>query len=817
VSFELLVGPPGSGKTHVLLERARELTGAGGRVWWVGLPSQRAPFYRRATRQEALLGLEFQTLQQVYYRMLAHARLLRPLIVGTGRLALVGEALAQELNALPVPGEARLFAGAIAEAKRFGLGVNDIPPGDAEVERLRRVYASYERLKGADWDYDDFRRQALALAEAGASSCASLIEADALFVDGLREVGPLDLRLLLALSANCEVRLALPEAPAGHLPGRVLEAGERTAISVFEAPNPVAESRWVMRALKRDLAQGFDPLDLAVVLPKGESVAFAALADEYGVPVMDERPTALADTVPGRLLLELLELPEYPTAARLLPIRELAPLANAALDAGVTGHTALSLLAGRLGLEDAWQRCLAELEVPEDRDAWAAALVDRVLAVASASAEADRVPDELFRTQALARAKEAGRVAAGPGMRAWWSALLKEASISPSPPGGVALLDERLASGRRYRRAYLLRAVEGSYGVGEREDYFVPEEGRVDLPELFTGAPGGVRLPRRFAGRGRLLYAEMRSLADELIVTFPHGDQGGPLLAEPELVAGRELQPLPDLPAGSRLELAGGEPYRAPYRAPNRVAGEARRPGGAEGTTGEPVPVSLEELRRYDECAMRSWLERQLFRPAGNDNGSHAGDAGDEDAAAGWPLLVAALRERPALEPKRLAALARRFPWAAEWLRAHRDQLQRLAFGVALPADRPGPRAQLDAALRSGREAALYLFARPGAAAAADEAAALLDERWNELWAAGYMLRRYRGRVERVQVVVWPVLGEPVEAYPGGIRYAWKRIANRMSRAQAALERYQSGSIEPSPGYLCRGCPVRDACREGVA
>jgi ATP-dependent helicase/nuclease subunit B len=116
MSFELLVGPPGSGKTHALLERSRELTAGGARVWWVGLPSQRASFYRRATRQGALLGLEFQTLQQVYYRMLAHARLLRPLIVGTGRLALVGEALARELNALPVPGEARLFAGAIAEA-----------------------------------------------------------------------------------------------------------------------------------------------------------------------------------------------------------------------------------------------------------------------------------------------------------------------------------------------------------------------------------------------------------------------------------------------------------------------------------------------------------------------------------------------------------------------------------------------------------------------------------------------------------------------------------------------------------------------------
>ncbi|MEZ4607712.1 MAG: hypothetical protein R2865_13180 [Deinococcales bacterium] len=38
-------------------------------------------------------------------------------------------------------------------------------------------------------------------------------------------------------------------------------------IRVHHAPNPVFESRWVLRALKQDLAQGYDPLDLAVILP----------------------------------------------------------------------------------------------------------------------------------------------------------------------------------------------------------------------------------------------------------------------------------------------------------------------------------------------------------------------------------------------------------------------------------------------------------------------------------------------------------------------------------------------------------------------
>lgn len=789
MSFELLIGPPGSGKTAVLLERARELTGRGARVWWTGLPTQRAGFYRRATESGALLGLEFQTLQQVYYRLLAHSRSLKPLVVGTGRLALVGEALAEELGGLPSPGEARLFAGAIAEVKRFGLGMTEIPSGDSEVERFSRVYAHYERLKGEAWDYDDFRREAVALAEAGSAAIEAMVEADALMVDGLRELGPLDLRLLRALSTGCEVWLALPEAPAGQTPTRLLPARQYVPAEVLEAANPVAESRWVLRSLKRDLAAGIDPLDLAVIVPEGESVAFAALADEYGVPVMDERPTALADTVPGRILLELLELPEYPTASRLLPIRELAPLANAALDAGVAGHHALALLAEQHGLAESWRMWLGRLEVPEDRDGWARSLVGHALAMAGEAGAGSVMPGELFRDHALARAKEAGRVAAGAGFRAWWAALLKESSVRATLRGGVALLDERLASGRRYRRAYLMRAVEGAYGVGEREDYFFPEEGRVAPTILFEGEEA--RLPRRFEGRDRLLFAELRALAQELVVSYPLADQGGPLRYEPALVAGAAPRPLPDVPAGSRLELADGEKYRAVLTA--QPLGEA----------------SLEDLRRYDECAMRFWLERRLI-PAEAQRRDPAGDEHE------WRELVAELRRQPELTPERIESLAVHQPWAAEWLDTHRHLLLGLRFGLQLPERGSGPRALLDAARRQGGEAAFYSFTPPGSVVYREDAEAWLDERWNELWAAGHMLERYRRRIDSVRLFVWPMLGEPVEAYRGGIRYPWKRIVTRVKRAEAALARFDAGSIAPSPGFRCRACPVRDVCREAA-
>jgi len=805
VALSLLVGPPGSGRTHVLLARAREACAAGLRVWWVGLPAQRDAVYRRATLGDpgsgpgaalagsggaALLGLEFLTLQQVYYRMLARARELHPLVIGSGRLVLVGEALAEVAGAVPAPGEARLFARAIAEAKRYAA-----PPDgagraeDPERQRLARIFAAYERRKRAAddaWDYDDFRAAAWRLAESAPESC----EADVVIVDGFRELGPLELRLFRGLGRRREVRIALPEPPAGFTWADVAPApgAPKPEVRRYRAPNPVTEARWVLRALKRDLAEGgYDPLELAVIAPPERVRALDALADEYGVPLIDETPVSLADAPAGRVLVELLELPDHPTPAGLLAVPELAGLADAALDAGIAGGDAILALAVRLGVSERYRAWLDALEARGEPLVWARHMLGEVLPAVLLRAPGG-ADDHLqtFRDAALRAAQEASRLADGPGFRAWWAALLRQGRLPRERPAGVALLTPTLASGRQFPKAYLLGAVEGAYGAGEREDYFVPEDDRV-APETSNERLG---LPHRFQGRDAEVIEELLARARVLVVTAPEADQGGPLVVEPRL-AGHDARPLPEVPAGSTLELPAGTRYRAEL-------------GAVE--LGTP---SVEALHRFDTCSLRYWGERRL-RGRG------------PDTAPWWAALRRDLCRERTLTDERRAALAAAYPHAADWLERRAATLSALTFGVWLPADaRPDDggcvRAHVDAAVREGAHATLVRFVGPDAALDAADAERIVKDRWTELWAAGHLLERYRGRVKRVDVWVWPLLGAPIDVFERGITYRWRQIETRARRARAAVERFEAGEVVPRPGFHCRTCPVFDVCREGRA
>ncbi len=96
-------------------------------MWWVGLPHQRFYVLERFGREGAFLGLEYLSLQALYYRVLAEAGRLGPLPAGGGAGGPGGRGLAGLYGPGVAPGEARLFARAIAELKRFGLSPFALP------------------------------------------------------------------------------------------------------------------------------------------------------------------------------------------------------------------------------------------------------------------------------------------------------------------------------------------------------------------------------------------------------------------------------------------------------------------------------------------------------------------------------------------------------------------------------------------------------------------------------------------------------------------------------------------------------------------
>ena len=768
----MLIGPPGAGKTTRLVRRVRQATAEGQRAWWIGLPSQRAYVYRRLTEAGALLGAEFLSSQQLYYRLLAHGLKLKPLVVGTGRLALVGEALKELRGELPAPGEARLFATAIAEAKRFGLAPEGVAVRDEESLRFQDVFRRYEQVKGDSWDYDDFRSEAYSYLQD-----APTLEAQLIVIDGFREVGPLELKIYKALSKCAEVHLALPECPPGETPTERLPEQEPSSRRVYRAANPVSEARWVLRSLKRDLAEGLDPLDVAVILPEREIRAFTALADEYGVPLMDETPRALTDSLAGRLLLDLLELPDYPTASKLLAVPELNPLAQAVLDRRLAGPEATQALARDLGLETVWRRWLNLLSVPEDELTWAEQLLNTALPELRADLSEDGVTWTAFKKHALQRAKEASKLALGASFRAWWAALLQETKLFERPKGGVALLTDKLASGRRFKRVYLMHAVEGAYTTGEREDFFVPEEARAGLDTVFAN----LGLPKKFLGRDLALHRELLSRADTVTVTYPEAAQSGPLVLEQGLVNVTKAQSLPRLAAASRLELSAGLMFT-----PERSSFDL---GSA----------TVERLRRYQDCAFRHWAEGSLPQEETED----------------WLKLLGALRERPRLNSARLDVLKSEFPAYAAWLSEHAETFFGLSFGEHLPQDSSGPRAYLDAAKRSGTSVSLYRFVELGRVASQAEAEAYIKRRWNEHWAAAYLLSNYQNRIREVWFFVWPVGGSPVAVYDGAMKNVWRQVATKQRRAARAFAAFKEGDVSPNPGFRCRECRVADICREG--
>ncbi|MCS7218370.1 MAG: hypothetical protein NZ846_05270 [Thermus sp.] len=572
-----VLGPPASGKTRLALELAREALARRQRVVWVGLPHQRAYLYRLLGEEGAFLGLEFLSFQALYYRVLAEAGRLGPLLPGAGRVALVAEAL-RAFSPEVAPGEARLFARAIAELKRFGLSPFALPK-EGEAGRLRRVYFRYERLKGRALDYDDFRHRALR------APLRLFPPPGLVVVDGFREIGPLDLRFLRRLAAQVPVLLTLERLPEGLEPWRELSP-RPVRKRVWALANPVEEARYLLRALKRALApralggEGLSPEEILVVAPEGRIGGLLLLQEEYGLPLSDGRERALAEGEEGERVLALLN--PVPTGRDLLALGFTA-LGRRALRLGLAGEEALAVLAEREGLLEEWRAFLALRTPGPDLLAWGEAVLERLgVAVKEPFLSRLRLALGVDRANPLA----------------WWRSLLLDETLPPEPVRGVPLLPPLRATGVRARRAYVLEWVAGRYTLGEGEDYFLLEELR---------ERGLLRsLPRRLRGLDPLFQEEMATRGEEVFLLYPEAGLSG--LYEP-LERGERPPPLP--PA-SALEVLPQEPFPL---SPLRASGP---------------PPHLEALRRLRECPFRAYAERFGLREGGEALGWHLFPEGKE-------------------------------------------------------------------------------------------------------------------------------------------------------------------------------------------
>jgi hypothetical protein len=473
-----------------------------------------------------------------------------------------------------------------------------------------------------------------------------------------------------------------------------------------------------------------------------------------------------------------------------LALPELAPLAAAALERGVSGHDAIGLLAHGLGLWRQWREWTERLTVHGDPVEWARSVVTDVLKMTNPELPAG------FEEKVLTMAQEAARLGSGAGFQRWWGALLSAARTGRRLQGGVALLDATLVSGRRFQKAYVLSAVEGAFGAFEREDYFTQEE-------LRNGATAVVGLPLRLQGRDADVVEELLTRAPHVVVTAPEADRSGLLVPDLALM-GEAPGELPPIPAGSRLELPESAPFQPTYEALD---------------LGEPT---AEFLRHYRDCALRAWGHRAL--PRGED----------PEEVPEWLALRRALLTEPRMTAERLARLAAEFPEAAAWLGEYREKLLALRFGQRLNDVRNGVVAIIHAGERvalpgrassSARQAGspagrpgpekivIYRFVEPNPDADWRWAMEQVRDRWSEYLAAEVMLRNPGRPPAFVEFVVWPVYGAPIVVENSSKSYARSRMEERRAEVRVQAQRLATGDVTPTPGFVCRDCDLFHVCR----
>lgn len=779
MSLHLITGPAGSGKTRQLMGLAHQITQGKAQVYWIGLPHQRTRTLSRLAKVGTLLGIQFFTFQQLYYRLLEDHPDVKPLAGPGLQLAHVAQAIHAAKDRTPSPGEATLYHRAIKEAKRAGLTPAQLPKGTQAERDLVEIYAAYINDNRGTWDYEDYRARALERLASGKADLPAIV------IDGFIEIHPTDVQVIRELARHTHVYLALETAP-GTLEAddlRRLSAPLENTAQAYALANPVQETRWVLRSLKRDLASGIPMHELLVITPERHKSAFLALAPEYGVPLTPATPTTLAETTAGRLLKRLLTFAISPDRHTLHVIPDLKPIAAELTRRNLHGREATDAIAADLGLTSTLEAWAARLTPPMDASDlpdWARVMLD-LLTQLDPSIKADGETWKRTRESMLLRGSEASVITAGPAVTVWWAHLL---DLYPDPsdrPRGIPLATPLETTGLTSQKAYVTRANAGEHATNQAEDYFVPEDQRADPNELLRGA-----LPRRITGRTRSLLAHLKHRGHEVTITHPLADQDGPLVAEKALV-GENATPAPALPAASVRETRGGTTAYLPTYEPIQ----------------DDKAVRVRSLERFLKCPFRARFEHLV----------------DEEEPAPWVQLLTDLLGGASLDDARLDQITRRHPAYAPWVQRHKEHLKKLTLQHRLDLG-DNVYARVHGMFTDPQDAEHLHLVWFGNPETTDKEA--LAKRTKESWERKSAIHQTLDTlpIKRVTVSVWPIGFDPILALEATHD---KELANDLGithtsklkkpEVAATLKRYAQGDTTPKAGWHCRECRLRDVSR----
>ena len=927
----LVTGPANAAKAHVVLERYRA---ALAREPILVVPrSVDAEHYRRELAQTgATIGARVEAFSGLIREIASRAGLPERPLGEHARLALARSAVRQtRLRALASAARSPAFAPALgrflgelasrrieparfAAAMRTWAGDGARRPYADELIALNTAYrARLERLGRVDRElHQRAALDAITLAP-------ERWRATPVFCYGFDDLDPLQLAVIETLAGRVDapVTLSLPgEAGRNAFAGRAgtLEALrplaaetielppssdyyedqtlhylERTlfedaaagaalpgdAVRLLEGGDERAEAELVAEEVRRLVAAGYDPAEIAIVVRTPAADLLADALDAAAIPYSLDRRDRLDASVTGRALLACLRVAADEGDADDLVI---CAASDGHLDAAKDAFEAKLRRRGITELRAArtiWEREHGVLRLPDGIDAVEAEL-DRLLAVGAERRAVLIDPWEgaaaAAARRALAELRELERSdPRAVGGLAGVAAALDGVTVQLADGGaGVAVCDPLSLRARRVRALFIYGTQEGVFPAWQREDSFL---GAVDRAQI--GLPFGEATDQLAAER-YLFYALCSRPTARLYVSWHEANDAGDLTPRslfvdelcdcfaPALFDQRRTRPAGALgwPGDARRALLGEPRLRAgalaPLADPRRLAAlRARRAHSASG------------LERWADCPV-AWLVEHGLRPAqfapdsiwltrGNEAhrvlatvfaGLEAGRLDADSLPRALELMDAAIDERvqrlspddamDSAERRRLRAeLARYLDYAAALAGEHVPAALELAFGVD---GAPHEAVELDPALAlCGRIDRIDVDDRAGTAIVIDYKSG------STVWGAGswpgdrrlqaalYMLavERLLG-VEAVGGLYQPLRAElrarglirediaeaePLAAPDKLDRLEMRTVLEeRLASAVAIAAEIDRGEIAPRPVSCGRdGCRYPAICRVGAA